>query len=506
MVLFSTDLVAEHASDASSSAVRAGALNAVALLLVAPQSHAVLRPLLPSIGNLIHDKVDVVRLAAVHLLHAIKKTPGIKYYHVVPVDHLTARLADEGRVNPQSAVASALTSLMLNSYFPQGKTGNEQMQRTLTFLTTDPLAANVFYSNLSEHLPIHAVAQLAAMLLRCLHSAVESDRNPQAKLLRQVSKQTKTTGNKKRRKFGKRQKEALDSDIDDEQDGEPSEEGGDRTNHSVALMAALAETICTLWQSIEKKLEKDDDCNQSLINQFSGATLTSALTHFEQKATLYDGTDDDGDTMQARDDCYRACAAILRLAGRLPSKAVEGLVPHISSVLSGLTESCDQTRQNVSSHIALLCLWGMTEEVAPSLAASIEIEFEVYHELLFASPVDNSKKRKTGFSRTKSTAPLAFPQLPPIVALDVLGDILRGSDPSSVAAREVILSSDSSCNAIERALERGTKHAENLLSTDSVSCAFACSIQWPIRPSIVRVLVLLTTRIDTPSIHARFRC
>ena len=42
-----------HANDTSSAAVRAQAINGISLLLDAEQSHAVLRPLLPLLGNLI---------------------------------------------------------------------------------------------------------------------------------------------------------------------------------------------------------------------------------------------------------------------------------------------------------------------------------------------------------------------------------------------------------------------------------------------------------------------
>mmetsp|Transcript_21473 Transcript_21473/g.38966 ORF Transcript_21473/g.38966 Transcript_21473/m.38966 type:complete len:243 (+) Transcript_21473:300-1028(+) len=78
------DIVAKHPSDKSASAVRAGAVQAISLLLEAEESHAVLRVLLPSIGNLMHDKVECVRLATVKLLLQVKKIRGIKYYHVVP--------------------------------------------------------------------------------------------------------------------------------------------------------------------------------------------------------------------------------------------------------------------------------------------------------------------------------------------------------------------------------------------------------------------------------------
>ena len=80
-----SDIIVRHASDASSSAVRAAAVNAVTILLEEGKTHAVLRSLLPSVGNLIHDKVQKVRLAVVHMLLVIKRLRGIKYYNVVRV-------------------------------------------------------------------------------------------------------------------------------------------------------------------------------------------------------------------------------------------------------------------------------------------------------------------------------------------------------------------------------------------------------------------------------------
>ena len=46
------EIIMNHANDTSSAAVRAQAINGISLLLDAEQSHAVLRPLLPLLGNL----------------------------------------------------------------------------------------------------------------------------------------------------------------------------------------------------------------------------------------------------------------------------------------------------------------------------------------------------------------------------------------------------------------------------------------------------------------------
>lgn len=445
-------MVAEHASDASSSTVRAGAVNAVTIMLEAPQSYAVLREILPSLGNLIHDKVEKVRLAVVCMLLRIKKIPDFKYYHIVPLDHLAARFAEEGKSNPTNSVASALTNLMVNSYFPIGPDveSTEQIRRALKFVTDDPDAASVFFANVFKYRPLNAVAQLTVQLLRFLHFTVEEH-------LEREKVQVRATADKRRRFTKGNKAESVNSN--DENISEPV---------SIEVMANLAENICTMWQSIEVELKGYEEWNQFILDEFSGPKLTTILSYLENKALNACSSDDDEDIDNTRVDCYRTCSAILRCAGRLPSRAVEGLVPYISSVLKSVEEPdhSESQEENVTAHIALLCLWDMTDEVAPSLAMSIQSAF--YEDPLFGSPTVDSKKRRSGKSRRSDTT-LAIPQLPPRVALNVLGDILRGSDPTCKAAREAILNSKTACGAIERALEGGTRQAERLLDGDPVS-------------------------------------
>ena len=441
-------LVAKHASDKSSSAVRTGSLSAVMILLGAVESHAVLRPLLPNLGNLIHDKNERVRIAAVRLLQTIKSTQGIKYYHVVPVDHLLARLSDEGLPpkNPTNPVASGLTELMMNSYFPQGEgvTGAEQMKRTLSFLSSDPNAAVVFYANLASHLSVGSVAKLAAMLLRCLVAAVETD------------KARTKQGKKRGRQYGVREEE------------QDTESNGILSAADTSLMASVADTICCLWESIENQLQQPehDACRAFLVDAFSGAVLGNVNSHFDAMAATFDNLDRKG--AKAMDDCHRTCASILRCAGRLSSKCVEGLAAQITSKLASIDhDDQNMDRKNITPHIALLCMWGLTEDVSSSLASSIAKAFDNDDDLAFPgfhTFTGRSNKRKIG--RGLELAKPVIPPLSPKMALSVFEEILSGVDPSCIAARTAILSSNEACNAFERALESGTIYAGRLLLGD----------------------------------------
>jgi condensin-2 complex subunit G2 len=438
------DIVAEHASDISASAVRVGAVNAVSVMLDAPQTHAVLRELLPQLTNLIHDRVEQVRLAVVRMLIQIKKLPGFKYYRICPVDHLILRLSEEGRTNATGSVASALTSLMINSYLPDGPNVDcaEQIRRTLKFLSQSDEAALVFYANISKFRSTHAVGQLTFQLLSCLHSLVEEQEKRERRLARA--------------KNGKKRRVSTDGD----EDSDSSEADGDNEHLPAQVLASLAETVVILWKSIETKLHGHEKWNQFLLDEFSGPKLTFVLTFYERKIKNLQADTGGEDEFATDLDCYhQICSSILHCAAMLPTKAVDGLVPYIFSVLSA-TKSFDETCDSLTSHVALLCHWGMVDEVASSLSESVRSSFS--HNTLFGSPESPVHMRRSGRSRTSKEV-LSIPLLPPRVALHVLGDILRGTNPSCQSARAAIMNTPCACDVMETTLAQGTRQAEFIL-------------------------------------------
>ena len=231
-LILDVDIIAKHASDASSSQVRAAAVNAVTTLLEEDKTHAVLRPLLPSLGNLIHDKSEKVRLAVVRMLLFVKKIRGMRYYHVVPAQHLLARLEDEGCScnNPTGPVALALTELLSNSFFPIGskKTMNDIIIRTLRLLTDNPGAALTFYRNASSQLSVSSITNLIAALMKCLCMLIEEE------------------------------KKANDEDVSNLSQVFPEGDSDECKNacakifmkSNTALMATIAESISMLWESV----------------------------------------------------------------------------------------------------------------------------------------------------------------------------------------------------------------------------------------------------------------
>ena len=469
--------------------------------------------MLPGLANLIHDKNRHVRLAAVNLLLKVKSIRGMSAKKLVPLEHLKARLVDEARLsgdgsfNPalyRSSVASGVTRLLLSQYMPQGPsvTAVDQIKRTISFLDSDPEAALVFYANLSYHLPTAAIAKLTAMLLRCLHSAVQAEM------------QKKKSGTKKKPLRKRRHNE---SDEEESGDDESSSVGNSDDNEesiltamNTPLMAILAEVVVALWDSIYDELEYDDnrDAKNVLAISSTGAVLTKVLSYFERL------TDEGGISDEATlDELSRIRVAVLQCAGYLNPQQCEDLVPHITGSLqaislSGRTKTPSSSTDNrVSNHIALLCRWEMTEDVATALAASILSEVDDGHDaddstLLSPVPiVDASKKRKSNQLNRKSSVGNAnrlVPNVPPDVAIRVLHAIFSGSDPNQIEARDALMNSPKARKTLEDALERGTHYAGRLMRTATVSRTllrsfFSCRLYLVHSRTIITLLCIRST-------------
>ncbi len=433
------DVVLEHSSDASSAAVRAQALSTTATLLEIPQSHSVLRPLLPSLGNLIHDKAEKVRLAAVKLLRRIKQTPGIHFYHVVPIEHISARFSAEEKLhrNPKNAVNKELTALMLSSYFPQGRniTASDQMQRTVAFIMTDPVAAASFYSNLPDYLEVESIAKFIIMLLGCLKAAVDTEQ----------AQQLKNAGTKKKRRRGP---SLTDS----------SEQNDQRISASnCSLMVGLSEAMCTLLDSIQGCLDQtsNEPVKMLLQDRLYEANLANILVHFEEKA-LTNQPSSNGES-NSRHANFRTCRAILRCASCLPKDNVNGIADYVSDSLEAIANDGTIASAHVSAHLSLIATWGMVEDIAKGLADSLESSMDNSVEMRLLSPsLESTNTRRKSRSRMSkgcsSKIKSILSAFPSKFSCSVLNDILRGSSASSLMLREKLFASTKATQIIENAL------------------------------------------------------
>jgi len=205
-----------------------------------------------------------------------------------------------------------------------------------------------------------------------------------------------------------------------------------------------------------------------LIEVFSGNVLTEVYCHFEAKFENNNDDDNSEDHDAKLLDCFRACVAILNCAGKVDESKIEGLRSRIIDELSETNDmpAARRMNANLSPSVALLCAWGMTEDVATCLASSITEHFAEDGDDLDASFTRKSgasRKRKQSLKRKVEVDKTRLPKLDIDVCLGILGHILKGSTSASVSAREIILKSDTACDTIVTALQSAKDAAERMI-------------------------------------------
>lgn len=126
-------------------------------------SHSVLKALLPKISTLFHDNNEVIRTKFLDLLIKVKSIKHIRYYDIVPLKELLARLGEE-----EGKPKKLITDLLLTAYFPFHKSAAEQISRCFLLLHANPDAAISFYSQVSDLASSQAVGAFMKSLLKFL--------------------------------------------------------------------------------------------------------------------------------------------------------------------------------------------------------------------------------------------------------------------------------------------------------------------------------------------------
>ncbi|GMH14840.1 hypothetical protein Nepgr_016681 [Nepenthes gracilis] len=122
-----------------SNEVRLSTLNGIIYLLGNPQSHEILKVLLPRLGHMILDAVLSVRLAVTDLLFLLSNIRGFQFHKVVNLDVLLQTLT-----NDKPLVAQRITRLLMPSYFPSKVCPAEACSRFVTLVKRSPLAGARF--------------------------------------------------------------------------------------------------------------------------------------------------------------------------------------------------------------------------------------------------------------------------------------------------------------------------------------------------------------------------
>ncbi|KAI3785133.1 hypothetical protein L1987_44246 [Smallanthus sonchifolius] len=133
-----TKILDDMAHDAC-NIVRLSTVNGIIYLLGNPQSHEILKVILPRLGHLILDPALSIRSAIIDLLLLIKGIKNFQFHKVVDLNVLLSTLAYD-----QPPVSQKITRLLLPSYFPSTVTPEEACNRCVTLIKRSPLAGARF--------------------------------------------------------------------------------------------------------------------------------------------------------------------------------------------------------------------------------------------------------------------------------------------------------------------------------------------------------------------------
>eukprot|EP01135_Chromosphaera_perkinsii_P006883 Nk52_evm38s621 gene=Nk52_evmTU38s621 len=165
-------IVNDMAFDASANVVRVAVLQGLEFLLDNHLCVPLLKTYLAQVKNLIHDSSEKVRNAFISLLLTVKNIKSIKYYHVVPIKHLLSRL----ELETSSALQKKIASLLLNSYYPVNKTGEDKVTRCIALAATNAGACRQFYKVLPAILSDDRdLPKFFLLLCECLSVSIEND-------------------------------------------------------------------------------------------------------------------------------------------------------------------------------------------------------------------------------------------------------------------------------------------------------------------------------------------
>ncbi|TYK12815.1 ARM repeat superfamily protein, putative isoform 1 [Cucumis melo var. makuwa] len=151
--------------------VRLSTLNGVIYLFGNPQSHEILKVILPRLGHLMLDNALLVRVALADLLLLIRDVRDFQFNKVVSLDVLLTVLAHD-----QPIISQKITRLLMPSYFPTKVSIEEACSRCITLIRRSPMAGARFCEfAASQGASLKSIVQLVRTLIDLVSSSAKLD-------------------------------------------------------------------------------------------------------------------------------------------------------------------------------------------------------------------------------------------------------------------------------------------------------------------------------------------
>ena len=303
-------IVKELTCDSSSTKVRVAAVQGVKTLLSTPASHVYLRKVLPRLADRVHDTSEAVRGAVLELLLTVKAVKSIRFWDVVPLEALLARLEVD-----KPFICRRIVKLLRNSFWPTNASDEVALERCINLVQMSRAASRRFYQHATEDLAeasrlILAILQSLRLWVRGLPLGEEEEEEGRGKGKRKLYNNT----------VDDTMSTTLSSVVEPEpeQEKEDGEEDEEHPYKDQEVVWGVMDVVCVLWMQHNSALCSQEHSElRSIIEKKAGKCLVPLFKQLRASP---------------------ACETVVYLASFLPDKLVSPLASYCQARARAGTE------------------------------------------------------------------------------------------------------------------------------------------------------------------------
>ncbi|XP_049811973.1 condensin-2 complex subunit G2-like isoform X4 [Schistocerca nitens] len=165
-----TIVITQLAWDSSSAEVRRSVYRGMRALVINPLCAEYMQKVLPHMQDGIHDTNARVRTAFVEMLVACKDASSIKFWLIVPLNHLLARLEVD-----EQAVAQRIVKLLFESFYPYERGPEVTLKRIMNMIVLSPIGSRKFFFYSKSVLSFESSVQLVLSIMTYILRYVKSE-------------------------------------------------------------------------------------------------------------------------------------------------------------------------------------------------------------------------------------------------------------------------------------------------------------------------------------------
>ncbi|XP_021357093.1 condensin-2 complex subunit G2-like isoform X2 [Mizuhopecten yessoensis] len=411
-----TKMMQDLVWDASSADVRASVILSMMTLLDNQMFIPMLKPILPQLCNHIHDVSEKVRVAMIELLLKVKGIRAIKYWDIVPMEHILARLEIDSH-----PVARRIMKLLQSTFMPLDKPKSVQLDRCVALIESSRGAARQYFHYAPANLSVQDTATYMISIVACILRCIKAEK----------SKQDGVDTSQQEGGDNSKSQDAAAEELDEEEE-EEEEEDGTLTIHNTEVMAGLVEAVVILWSVTNNEFKKRQNhgIEKNLQTKISIA-VTEMMKFFDDP---------------------QVCAALINLAGFVPYNSV----PTISRMcLSKLKKMpVDSVAEDYNCYLDALCKWDKVVDILDLVDEWLTEGLQQGHSQTPTVKVGKTNRKSVGFVVPHEPAP--------ILGIDYLTYMLRHP-----ICRPILTSHENELTQLQTKLKTVMKCVEKNLRSDT---------------------------------------